>query len=295
MFFSVVIPTYNRAPLLKRCLKSLEEQSFKDFEVLVCDDGSTDETKSVVDSFASVLNIKYIWNENWGGPARPRNIGIANSSGQWVCFLDSDDWWYKGKLQKVFEYTEEYDFIYHDLDVYNTELNQKTNAVGFAGEKDFFLNLMLEGNFISNSSVSIKKDVLDKVGCFSEDRRIIGSEDFDLWLSISSATDNMKYIDESLGGYEVGGGGHLDSFDIKLIRRLEVIYSKYLGLLNKKERGLATGRIAYRNGIIYKHCKMYREAVHEFKIAFSNLQNPKDKCMSLARFMLAYCAKIVDR
>src|SRR6266545_511842 len=100
-FFSVVIPTYNRAEKLRRALESLLHQSYGDFEVLVCDDGSTDGTREVVSAYAGELQISYLWEENWGGPARPRNRGIAAAQGKWVCFLDADDWWHPDKLAKV--------------------------------------------------------------------------------------------------------------------------------------------------------------------------------------------------
>jgi len=85
---SVIIPTYNRSKELKRCLESLTRQTYKKFEVIVCDDGSTDNTKEVVNSYRNVLNIIYIKDENFGGPARPRNNGIKLSNGEYIAFLD---------------------------------------------------------------------------------------------------------------------------------------------------------------------------------------------------------------
>src|SRR5437763_1133783 len=95
--FSVVIPTYNRAAELERCLESLIAQTFHDFEVLISDDGSTDRSADVARAFSDRLTIQYRWSEHWGGPARPRNLGIRHAASEWVCFLDSDDWWYPTK------------------------------------------------------------------------------------------------------------------------------------------------------------------------------------------------------
>lgn len=119
MKYSVIIPTYNRAKLLNKCLRSLAEQTFRDFEVLVCDDGSRDNSKDIVDSYKDRLNIQYLWEENWGGPARPRNRGIQASKGEWICFLDSDDWWESTKLEECLSYLNDYDVIYHNLQVFN--------------------------------------------------------------------------------------------------------------------------------------------------------------------------------
>ena len=93
---SVIIPTFNRASLLKKAIESVLSQTYKDFELIVIDDGSSDETPSLISSYAS--SIKYI-KQNNKGPAGARNVGIKNSSGEFVAFLDSDDWWDKEKLQ----------------------------------------------------------------------------------------------------------------------------------------------------------------------------------------------------
>ena len=82
--FSVVIPTYNRANMLQRALESVLAQSYDNFEILVMDDGSTDNTAEVVASFTDP-RITYRWNKNFGGPARPRNKGIALAKGEWIC------------------------------------------------------------------------------------------------------------------------------------------------------------------------------------------------------------------
>ena len=113
--FSVVIPTYNRADKVCRALKSVLNQSFVDFEILVMDDGSTDNTCEVVKGFTDP-RIKYEWAENFGGPAAPRNRGLRLAQGKYVAFLDSDDWWMPNKLEESLVILEQgFDLIYHDL------------------------------------------------------------------------------------------------------------------------------------------------------------------------------------
>ena len=113
---SVIIPTYNRAQELRRCLNSLTCQTAKDFEVIVCDDGSTDNTEETVREFSGKLDIKYLKSSNFGGPARPRNLGLRIAKGKFVAFLDADDWWCSNKLTRSIETLNSgADITYHDL------------------------------------------------------------------------------------------------------------------------------------------------------------------------------------
>lgn len=101
MFFSVCVPTYNRVAHIVHTLQSLEKQVFKDFEVIVVDDGSTDDTKEVVKSFSN-LNLKYIWKKN-GGKHSALNVAFEESKGLFFLVLDSDDCLRKDALLKMFE------------------------------------------------------------------------------------------------------------------------------------------------------------------------------------------------
>ena len=104
---SVIIPTYNRANLLARAIKSVLNQTFQDFELIVVDDGSTDNTRKVVEEFQKKdSRIKYIFQENSGGPAKPINTGIKNSKGEYITILEDDDEFLPQKLQKQVELFE---------------------------------------------------------------------------------------------------------------------------------------------------------------------------------------------
>ena len=208
-FISVIIPTYNRGKLLHRCLKSLDRQIFKNFEVIICDDASTDNTKTIVDSFKNSLKIRYfLINNNSGGPAKPRNIGIKKSKGKYVAFLDSDDYWDKYKLKKCIKFLNlGYDFVYHDLKVKSLKTNFKLFKdiiLWFFLKKITFFNLiLLFGNKINNSSVVVRSDLLKKVGSFNELEDAVAIEDYLMWLKILRVDIKFIKIDEILGFYGI--------------------------------------------------------------------------------------------
>ena len=104
---SVIIPTYNRAKLLPRAIKSVLNQTFKDFEVIIVDDGSTDNTEEVINEFQKHnKRIKYIRHEKNKGAAAARNTGIKIAQGEYIAFQDSDDEWLPNKLEKQMEIFE---------------------------------------------------------------------------------------------------------------------------------------------------------------------------------------------
>lgn len=268
MKFSIIIPTYNRANLLDRCLQSLVNQTYKDFEVIVCDDGSTDNTKEIYEKYKNNLNIQYLWDKNWGGPARPRNKGIAASQGEWICFLDSDDWWKPNKLEICLKYTEQYEFIYHDNEIYDLKNPAKKKFLRgrSLNPKNPYLDMLLNGNPCINSSVVVKRSVINVVGLIDEDRRLIAVEDFDYWLRIAMYTKRIKYIHELLGYYWVGESNI--SFSEKQIERIEALYEKHLAYIeDKKYIKQIVLEIAYRQGRIYQMLGIYDKSHEKFKIA----------------------------
>ena len=121
-FFTVVIPTYNRSNLLKRAVVSVLDQTFDDFEIIIIDDHSTDDTCSVVSSFSDP-RIKYAINHRKKGACGARNTGIFVAKGKWVAFLDDDDVWLPDKLEYQYELAQNVDetvgLICTDYAIYN--------------------------------------------------------------------------------------------------------------------------------------------------------------------------------
>jgi len=239
---SVIIPTYNRAEALRRCLDSLIGQTFKSFEVIVCDDGSTDETKGVVEEYIGLLDLTYDYAENFGGPARPRNRGLQLAIGEYIAFLDSDDWWVPQKLEESVRYLDKgEDLIYHDLfyvdKLHQTSFKKKVKTRPL--RTPLFDDLIQNGNVITNSSVVVRQELLQKVGGFSEDKDFIAMEDYEAWLRISGVTDKFKRIPEPLGYYWAGGGNI--SNPERMLMNITAFEKKYKGALN----GLGIDRVPY--------------------------------------------------
>jgi len=197
--FSVVIPTYNSYKKLVRAVESLKEQSYQNFEVLIIDDGSTDETKSKITTLMSA-QIHYFYKTN-GGPASARNLGITKAKGEYICFLDADDTFAKEKLLLYSKFCEKgVPFIFSDA-LYIQESNNNSNLFSSKIHIKYtsFFKSLLVTNFIVASTVCIKKEILEKVAFFDE---TLFTEDYDLWLKIARRY-SPSYIELPLTNYYV--------------------------------------------------------------------------------------------
>ena len=209
ILISIILPTYNHAKFLKKAIESVINQSYIHWELIIIDNNSTDETFEIVNTYSD-LRIRYAKIHNNGVIAASRNHGIRLSNGSWIAFIDSDDWWTNNKLCKSVEYinANKFDLIYHDLFlVYKPNQNSfKKLARSRSLYFPIFEDLLLKGNGILNSSVLVRKDILQGVGLISCDTNKITWEDYDCWLRISNKTNRFYHIKETLGYYWAAGG-----------------------------------------------------------------------------------------
>lgn len=220
------MPTFNRAHLLHRSIGSLVQQTFKNFDVFICDDGSTDETRLVVESYKNILNINWKYCKNSGGPASPRNIGIKASKSKYIAFLDADDWWTPTKLEISLNYLKNgYDFIYHDLMITNDSLSNLGILKSRTLTYPYYNDLLLNGNAINCSSVICKSTIFDQVGLFDTHNDCIAAEDFDMWIRISKNGFNFKKISGHHGFYRLHSS-NISSY-LKTFKYTKYIYNKY--------------------------------------------------------------------
>ena len=181
---SVIIPTYNREEFITETINSVLNQTYKDFEIIVVDDGSTDNTKQKLESFK--LKIKLIEQKN-SERAIARNNGVRNSKGEYLAFLDSDDVWIKNKLEKQVELLDSKPevILTYGQSLRINEHGQKIKIAkrqieGYSGE--VFENLLLR-NFIASPTPIIRREYFDKTEGFQT--KYIPYEDWEFWLRFS--------------------------------------------------------------------------------------------------------------
>lgn len=206
---SIVIPTYNQAHFIGRSLRSVLDQTYAKWEAIVIDNHSQDNTDEVVRGIADP-RITLLKINNSGVIAASRNMGIRAAKGEWVAFLDSDDWWTPNKLSECMKKSdEETVFLYHDLKV----LREKKSMLGarFIKSRQLYkpvlLDLLAGGNVIANSSVVVRRRLLLEIGCLDEDQQMIGCEDYNAWLRIAQLSDHFLHVPQVLGHYRIHGQG----------------------------------------------------------------------------------------
>lgn len=209
MKISVIIPTYNRAKVVTRAIDSVLAQTVKPAEIIIVDDGSEDETKTLLGLYKE-KGLQVISKIN-GGVATARNTGILASSGEWIASLDSDDHWLPKKLEKQIDYhTRNTDILIsqtEDIWIRNgRRYNRRKYHIPRAG---WIFNDCLKRCMISPSSVMIKREILEEVGLYDE--ALPACEDYDLWLRVT-ARYQIGLVKEKL---VIKTGGHQDQLSKK--------------------------------------------------------------------------------
>jgi glycosyltransferase involved in cell wall biosynthesis len=202
---SVVIPAYNSARYLEQAVDAALSQTGVSLEVVVIDDGSTDDTGAVLERFGD--RIRKVSQAN-GGPASARNHGARLAGGEWLAFLDADDDWAPNKLAcQLARADDQTGLVYTDC-IYFGDSGRVTERQSDGLrllEGDIFEELLLE-NFITLSSVLIRKRDFDRLGGFDESPPLIGVEDWDLWLRYA-AVGKVGLCPDALTRYRWHAGG----------------------------------------------------------------------------------------
>jgi glycosyltransferase involved in cell wall biosynthesis len=185
---SIIIPTYNRSHLILKTLNSIKNQEFRNYEVVIVDDGSNDNTKEVVEKYISdkKLHNFYYYHKSNGERGAARNFGISKASGQWITFLDSDDLFYDNHLRIASEFIFKNNKIsvFHSAYEFKNQKNEWLRKVVYPANGNLN-DAILKGNLFSCFGMFFKSNVLSELN-FEENRELSGSEDWLLWLLISA-------------------------------------------------------------------------------------------------------------
>ncbi|MGK0288616.1 MAG: glycosyltransferase involved in cell wall biosynthesis [bacterium] len=206
---SVIIPTYNRIKTVLECIQSVQEQTHSAHEIIVVDDASTD--NSCIQIQQKFPHIKLIQNSQNEGVSYSRNLGVANATGNWIAFLDSDDQWQKKKLEKQVQFIQENP----DIQILQTEEiwirngKQVNPPKKYKKEQGWIYEKSLTLCTISPSSVILTKELFEQEQGF--DTQLRACEDYDLWLRITEK-QQIGLLQEAL---LIKYGGHQDQLSQK--------------------------------------------------------------------------------
>ena len=244
--FSVVIPTYNHGKYLSRCLQSVLDQTCTNWEAIVVDNHSTDDTEDVMNSFTDE-RFTYLKVHNNGVIAVSRNVGIKAAKGEWIAFLDSDDWWTSNKLKACLNcINNTVDLLYHDLQIIPRRSLPFSNILkGRQLKYPVLIDLLVGGNAISNSSVIVRKYLLDEINGINENRELMAAEDYNTWLRIARLTDQFAYLPQVLGFYFVHNES-VSKINISITTRHAI--SEFLNFLNPQQKCVVESKLRYAAG-----------------------------------------------
>ena len=217
IFFSIIIPNFNQASYLKKALSGVIKQTYKNYEIIIIDNNSTDNSRDVINSFSD-KRIKSFYIDNMGIISKSRNLGLKKATGEWICFLDADDYWFKNKLEEIKTAINKSNnievicngeiYLYKNLKKFTKKIYKKKNK-----KLSMFSSLLLNGNQLSTSATSVKKSFIKKNNIFfSEDKKIYTSEDYDFWLKLAFNKARFKFIDKYLGIYLIHKNSSSNTF-----------------------------------------------------------------------------------
>ncbi|WP_129645579.1 glycosyltransferase [Peristeroidobacter agariperforans] len=199
---SVITPTYNREKFLGLAIQTVLGQSYADLEHIVIDDGSTDNTSSVIDRFKADSRLCFAQQKN-SGQAVARNVGLRMARGEFICFLDSDNLWKLDKLARQIQLMDanpNVDIVYGDLDTIDEDGNVDPNAPQMKRHSGRITKQLLLDNFVSFNTAMVRRRCFDEMGGLNEAVR--AGDDYDLWLRFSARYEFL-YVPEIFAQYRV--------------------------------------------------------------------------------------------
>jgi len=218
---SVVIATYNMSAYLPEAVESVRSQTYGPIEIIIVDDGSTDNTAAVVDQWKKDTRVRYVHQDNQGQTVA-KNRGISESTGEYIAFLDADDRWKAAKLEQQMRFFDEdrsVGVVYTDTVIID-EYGRETGRRKIARPQGRVTEQLLDDNFVEFGSAVVARHALERMGAFDETLSM--SIDYDLWLRLSTAY-LFRYVDQPLLEYRVWSG----QMSRKMLQRTDCILRVY--------------------------------------------------------------------
>ena len=287
---SIIIPVYNAEGFIEETLKSIFDQSFTDYEVLLIDDCSSDNSKNKIFPFLAD-NIHYFCEEkNAGGPSKPRNTGIEKAQGKYIMFFDSDDLMLPNKLVETFNALEQNDNVgllctnFQSIDIdsniissdflyeyqsFRSGLSQLTGSL-YRLKSNLAYSSLLKANFIGTSSVTVPKKVLDNLSGFDE--HLTNGDDLDMWFQITNKFD-ILFISSPLHQYRIQPnsisfrGGVKNSLNRIFVLKKQLQLEQNQSNINWLNKRLSNnynqaGMVEFRNNQMAKAREYFVQSIH---------------------------------
>jgi len=234
---SIVMPAYDAEKYVAESIRSVLDQTYSNWELIVVDDGSTDGTGDIVQNFSATdSRIKYFFQQN-GGQGKARNTGIENSVGELIAFLDADDLWVSEKLTLQLEAMEKTnaDVVFGDAFIFSEGETAGTTTTFSAICPDFIyggrsgdevFKLLFAYNRIPTLTVLTRKDILQEVALFDEDRKYQNCEDYDLWLKLAKSGAVFFGMKAKLAKYRRHSASMMNN-DSRLLKSMTAVVRKH--------------------------------------------------------------------
>jgi len=281
-FFSIVIPTFNRADLIVYSIESVVSQSFNDWELVIVDDGSTDNTAEVIANYSlKDSRIKYLYQAN-SERSVARNNGILNSTGKYVCFLDSDDFYLSNRLELLFQYLE---YLTDELGFYYTAIAYKTKF-GNEERKELSRGEFSVFDFILQAVIGTPQVIVSRKLLLIEKFNPVLTigEDMELWLRLAKHSE-MLYIPNQATVVATDHDGRSVNFKFsnsgtKLLKTLEFCFDKhhpgFKSSIFVRKRLLSTTYLTVFKYWFYQE-KRFKSIFYLLKSIFSQPKNEQTK------------------
>ncbi len=254
---TIVIPTYNHADYLQKALTSVLQQTFTDWEAIIVNNYSDDNTEEIVKSFNEPRFHLENFHNN-GIIAAARNYAIKLAKGEYIAFLDSDDEWFPKKLEECLAVIDDSsaDAVCHAERWIGA--NGYTRDVLYGPEhRATYRSLLYNGNAISTSAVVVRRSVLEKVGAFSEEPEMVTAEDYDLWIKIAKSGTHFIFLPTVLGIYRIHPGGN-SQVALKNVHAILAVVEnqfrdqKQVSFLERLYRRRAISLVLYGGGRVFQ-------------------------------------------